>query len=150
MMAGKGKDSRWQTAKGYGDKAASAAAKFPGQVAGRRAHHHLLLTMYLLFVLVVVLRAAADYVPAAGGTAKGSSPPGGGQLAPLPLFAGGTGLFFLLSFPASRGGGAAALANGFGALVILALVMRSGRELQTVAGWYKAIAGNGTSTKETT
>lgn len=144
--------SKWQTAKRAGDRAASSVANFPGQVTKRRAHHHLLLTEYLLFCLVVVLRAAADYVPASGGTVKGSSPPASsGQLAPLPLFAAGTGLFFLLSFPASQGGPTGALANGFGGIVILALVMRSGPELQTVAGWYKAIGGGTTtSTEETT
>jgi hypothetical protein len=138
-------ETRQETAKRFGNRAANAVGKFPGQVAGRRAHHHALLVEYLLFCLVVAIRAAADYAPADGGTSKGSSKPASGQLGPLPLFGAGTGLFFILSFPASRGGTAAAVANGLGGLAILTLLMRSGPELNTVAGWYESLAGQGGS-----
>jgi hypothetical protein len=130
----------------YADKTVKAVRGLPAKVTKRKTTHHLLLTEYLLFCLVVVLRAAADYVPGDSGASEGTSAPQGGQSGPLPIWATGTGLFFLLSFPAARGGATAAVANGFGGLIILTLLMRSGSELKTVSGWYETLAGNATAT----
>lgn len=114
---------------------------FARGVTVRKGSHHVLMSEYLLFCLIVALRAAADYVPSDGGDVKGKITPAAGQLGPIPVWAGGTGLFFLLSFAAARGGTAARVAAAAGALPILVLLMRSGAEMTTVSNWYSVLGG---------
>lgn len=147
-----GREYRRQAALRAGNRAASGAetvirgarkaqrgtAGFAGKVTRRRVSHHVLMVEYLLFTLVVLIRAAADYVPGSGAS-KGAVTPPSGQYGPLPVWATGTGVFFILSFPAAKGGTAAKFANAFGALVVLGLLMKSTSELDTVAKWYENI-----------
>jgi len=109
-----------------------------GQVTQRRrpATSDALTGELLLGAGIVAIRAVADYEPQSDGTLKGKIGHPKGQYGPLPILAGLIGTFFLLSFAAARGGLTARLAVIFGAVVVLALGMKSTSEMTTVAATF--------------
>lgn len=114
---------------------------------------------YLIFLWLILIRAVVHYTPgstklsSSGDTltvTKGKvSPPANqtgkagtilakNQLGPLPVFAGGTGVFFVLSFLVAHGGKAASWANAFGALLLVTLALKSLPEINTIAQWFES------------
>lgn len=97
-----------------------------GQAATRGGMHALAAEL-LLFAGIVALRAVAQYGPAD----KSDLP--ADQFGPLFILGNGLALFFVLSFLAARGGNAAKVAVGFGAVVDVALLLKSLPHLEAVA-----------------
>ena len=131
----------------------------PGRVATavtvRRGGQHALMAEFLFFLGIVAMRAIADYVPAdqgqpTEGTSKGTVTPQSGQLGPLPILAAGFVIFFLLSFMAARGGGAARVAAMAGLIIDLALLMKSIPELEKVSGSFGTVRAQAQQAQGTT
>lgn len=115
-----------------GAAAAGKGAALVTQRDGRYSASRMLTAELALGILIVAVRAVADYEPQADGTLKGKVGHPKGQYGPLPILAGLTVSFFLLSFLAASGGTKAKLAVIFGATIDLALLMKSSAEFEKV------------------
>lgn len=116
--------------------AAADTSALAGRAAFGKGSQNAVMAELLIAVIIVVMRAAADYVPAAGGAEKGDVTPKSGQLGPVATLAGILAVFFLLSFAAVRGGTAGRLAAIGGAVVDLALLLKSMPEITAVAQFF--------------
>jgi hypothetical protein len=103
-------------------------------VTERRSYsgRHMLTAELIAGIGIVAVRAVADYEPAADGTVKGKVSRPKGQYGPLPILAGLIVTFFVLSFLAASGGTKAKLAVIAGAVIDLALLMKSADEFTKV------------------
>jgi hypothetical protein len=103
-------------------------------VTERRSYsgRHMLTAELIAGIGIVAVRAVADYEPQADGTVKGKVSRPAGQYGPLPILAGLIVAFFVLSFLAASGGTKAKLAVIAGAVIDLALLMKSADEFTTV------------------
>jgi len=159
-----------QQRRGQRRDVARRAARVPGRGVrvlhqGARGGQHALMAEFLVFCGLVAMRAVADYVPSDQGQATEGTSAGSitgltlaeqqaseqhgkpaGQLGPLPVLAAGFVIFFVLSFIAARGGRAAQFAAAAGAVIDVALLLKSMPELQTVSQAYAAGTGTSSST----
>lgn len=122
---------------------AMAASKLTGPSGGRgpvsrvitgsAAPMHVLMAELLFGCLIVGIRAVADYEVQRTGTLKGTIGHPKGQLGPMPILAALLFTFFILSFLAAGSSGSRAkVAVAFGAVVDLALAMKSTAEITKV------------------
>jgi cell wall-associated NlpC family hydrolase len=88
---------------------------------------------------IIALRVLGDYQVTDGGVAKGTlNTPGNGGFGPFTVAAGLIGMFFLLSFPAAKGGTSGRLAIAAGLLIDVVLLYHSKDEISAVAKFLTA------------
>jgi hypothetical protein len=93
---------------------------------------HALAAELLLFIGIVALRAVATYGPAP----KGGKDLPADQYGPLFILGNGFAVFFVLAFLAARGGTSAKVAVAGGAIIDLALLMKSIPHIDQIAAVY--------------
>lgn len=104
-------------------------------ITGRAAPMHILMAELLVGAILVGIRAVADYEVQTTGTITGKVAHPNTTFGPLPILAALTVCFFLLSFLAvGTTGSRAKVAVAAGAVLDLALAMKSVTEIKKVAG----------------
>lgn len=107
-------------------------------------YQHVLMAEMIVAFVVIGIRAIADYAPDSDMNKPGSEQPNKGA-SPIVLITATLGVFFVLSFLATRGGNAAKASAAFGLLMIIALMINSESELAQVASWIENIGTNSTN-----
>lgn len=115
-----------------------------GNLQAPTGYQHVLMGLMLAAFVIIGIRALADYAPADDMRSPGTETPAKGA-APIVLIVATLGVFFVLSFLATRGGWAARAAAAFGLLMIVALMINSSAELGQVATWIESIGTNSAS-----
>lgn len=115
-----------------------------GSIQAPTGYQHVLMGEMIVAFVIIGIRAIADYVPASDQHSPGTEQSAKGA-SPIILITATLGVFFVLSFLATRGGYAAKTSAAFGLLMIVALMINSEAELSQVAGWIKNIGSNNTS-----
>jgi hypothetical protein len=104
-------------------------------------YQHVLMGEMVAAFTIIGIRAIADYAPSSDEHSAGSENPTKGA-SPIVLIVSTLAVYFVLSFMATRGGWPARVASAFGLLMIVALMINSGTELQQVASWVENIGTN--------
>lgn len=107
-------------------------------------YQHVLMGEMVAAFIIIGIRAIADYVPASDLHSPGTETPKKGA-SPIVLITATLGVFFVLSFLATRGGWTARTGAAFGLLMIIALMINSEGELIQVATWVENIGANNQS-----
>jgi hypothetical protein len=115
-----------------------------GSIRTPSGYQHVLMGEMIAAFVIIGIRAIADYTPASDTHNPGSETPKKG-MSPIVLITATLGVFFVLSFLATRGGWPARTSAAFGLLMIVALMINSEAELAEVASWVENIGTNSAS-----
>lgn len=115
-----------------------------GSIQAPTGYQHVLMGEMVVAFFIIGIRAVADYVPASDMRQPGTESPKKGA-PPIVLIVSTLGVFFVLSFLATRGGWAARASSTFGLLMIIALMINSESELAEVGTWIENIGTNNAS-----
>ena len=112
-----------------------------GQIQAPTGYQHVLMGEMIVAFVIIGIRAIADYAPDSDLSKPGTEQPQKGA-SPIVLITATLGVFFVLSFLATRGGYAAKASAAFGLLMIVGLMINSEAELAQVAHWIESIGTN--------